>query len=178
MGVNKVVYGGKTLVDLTPSTVTSDTLLEGTIAFDAAGNKIVGTMTAGSGADVDVSALVPKVGDRGELAGWNACAIYEVTSTLDLTIDASSPDDIRVVVLEGGVVNLHFGNCFSSYVKNILLMIDGGSVNVTFGDGMIPDTFFQDFVLELPLGAYNQILVVAYGDETGGLGFVKNKIIL
>lgn len=178
MGVNKVVYGGKTLVDLTPSTVTSDTLLEGTIAFDAAGNKIVGTFAAGGGADVDVSSLVPKVGDRGTLAGWNACPTYEVTSTLDLTVDGSSPDDMVIVATSGGVVNLHFGACSFSYVKNILLMIEGGSVNVTFDDSMLPETFFQDFVMELPLGAYNHILVYTYGDEAGGMGFVKNEILM
>lgn len=47
MGVNKVIYGDKVIVDLTPSTVTIDTLAEGVIAFDASGNKIVGEMVAG-----------------------------------------------------------------------------------------------------------------------------------
>ena len=48
MGINKVIYGNQVLVDLTPSTVTIDSLLEGTIAFDASGNKIVGVLTAGT----------------------------------------------------------------------------------------------------------------------------------
>jgi hypothetical protein len=48
MGINKVIYGNQVLVDLTPSTVTIDTLLEGTVAFDASGNKIVGVLTAGN----------------------------------------------------------------------------------------------------------------------------------
>lgn len=44
MPCSKVVYGGETLIDLTNVTVTADTLAEGVIALDAAGNDVVGTM--------------------------------------------------------------------------------------------------------------------------------------
>ena len=44
MAVNKVTYGGKTLIDLTGDTVTADTLAEGVTAHDASGAEIVGTM--------------------------------------------------------------------------------------------------------------------------------------
>lgn len=47
MGVNKVIYDGLTLIDLTEDTVSSDTLLSGFTAHDKAGNRIVGTMSAG-----------------------------------------------------------------------------------------------------------------------------------
>lgn len=43
MAVNKVVYDGKTLIDLTSDTVTEDKLLVGTTAHDKAGNLITGT---------------------------------------------------------------------------------------------------------------------------------------
>ncbi len=46
MAVNKVVYSGQTLVDLTSDTVTADTLAEGVTAHNASGNKITGTMKA------------------------------------------------------------------------------------------------------------------------------------
>ena len=42
MGVSKVVYNKKTLVDLTNSTVTEDTLIKGATAFNAKGEKITG----------------------------------------------------------------------------------------------------------------------------------------
>lgn len=42
MGVNKIVYGGRTLIDLTGVTVTPDTLAEGVTAYDAKGNLIIG----------------------------------------------------------------------------------------------------------------------------------------
>ena len=43
MGVNKVVFGDETLVDLTSDTVTPDTLVKGATAHDASGERITGT---------------------------------------------------------------------------------------------------------------------------------------
>ena len=43
MGVNKVVCNGKTLVDLTGTTVTPETLVKGATAFNKKGVKITGT---------------------------------------------------------------------------------------------------------------------------------------
>ena len=42
MAVNKVIYGGRTLIDLTSITVTPETLAEGVIAINAKGEIIVG----------------------------------------------------------------------------------------------------------------------------------------
>lgn len=47
MAVNKVIYAGETLIDLTGVTVTPETLAEGATALDASGEPIVGTMTGG-----------------------------------------------------------------------------------------------------------------------------------
>lgn len=47
MAVNKVVYGGNTLVDLSGDTVTPETLLAGIIAHDKSGAVITGLMEAG-----------------------------------------------------------------------------------------------------------------------------------
>lgn len=44
MGVSKVVYGGKTLIDLTGDTVTEDKLLKGATAHDRSGQRIVGAL--------------------------------------------------------------------------------------------------------------------------------------
>ena len=43
MSVNKVIYGGNTLIDLTADTVTADKLLSGITAHDKAGDVIEGT---------------------------------------------------------------------------------------------------------------------------------------
>ena len=44
MAINKVVYGATTLIDITDSTVTADGLAEGMVAYNAKGERIVGTM--------------------------------------------------------------------------------------------------------------------------------------
>ncbi len=44
MAVNKVVFGGETIINLTNDTVTPDTLAEGVTAHDASGNAITGRM--------------------------------------------------------------------------------------------------------------------------------------
>lgn len=43
MGVSKVVYGGETLIDLTPDTIKADKLLKGYTAHGADGEAITGT---------------------------------------------------------------------------------------------------------------------------------------
>ena len=44
MAVNKVVYDGETIIDLTDSTVSPASLAEGETAYDASGTKVTGTM--------------------------------------------------------------------------------------------------------------------------------------
>lgn len=43
MAVNRVVYGTTVLIDISDSTVTPETLAEGVIAYNAKGERIVGT---------------------------------------------------------------------------------------------------------------------------------------
>lgn len=43
MAVSKVVYGTTVLIDISDSTVTPETLAEGVIAYNAKGERIVGT---------------------------------------------------------------------------------------------------------------------------------------
>lgn len=45
MAINKVIYGGNVLIDLTGDTITPDKLAEGVKAHDASGASIVGTNT-------------------------------------------------------------------------------------------------------------------------------------
>ena len=44
MGVNKVVYDGKTLIDISDSTLTAADLLEGLVAYNAKGERILGEL--------------------------------------------------------------------------------------------------------------------------------------
>lgn len=44
MPVNKVIYNNETLIDISDSTLTSETLLKGVVAYDKSGNKITGSL--------------------------------------------------------------------------------------------------------------------------------------
>lgn len=43
MSINKVIYNGKTLIDISDSTVTDDNIEEGLIAYSGDGKRVVGT---------------------------------------------------------------------------------------------------------------------------------------
>lgn len=61
MAVNKVVFSGNTLIDLTGDTVTPENLAQGVTAHDASGNPIVGKMTSGGSASSDLPAGYERV---------------------------------------------------------------------------------------------------------------------
>ena len=60
MAINKVIYDGKTLVDLTADTVTADKILKGYTAHDKAGDAITGTSTLDSDT-TDATASVSEI---------------------------------------------------------------------------------------------------------------------
>ena len=45
MAINKVIYGGETLIDLTSDTVVAEKMLDGYTAHDKSGALITGTCT-------------------------------------------------------------------------------------------------------------------------------------
>ena len=49
MAINKVIYAGYVLIDISDATVTPETLAEGVVAYNAKGERIVGTMKQGGG---------------------------------------------------------------------------------------------------------------------------------
>ena len=75
MSINKVVYGGKTLIDLTGDTVTADKILKGFTSHGKDGDLLTGTCTY----DVDSSDATAAVAEilkgktsyvRGKKTDW------------------------------------------------------------------------------------------------------------
>lgn len=93
MGVNQVIYGGNTLIDLTNDTVTAETLAEGVTAHDASGEQIIGTMTASSddgGVDIELPLSIENGGTgattaEGALANLGAAPSKHEHSADDIT---------------------------------------------------------------------------------------------
>ena len=58
MAINKVIYHGNVLIDLTMLTVTPETLAEGTVAINAAGELIIGTAKISKGTSATLGTAV------------------------------------------------------------------------------------------------------------------------
>lgn len=73
MGVNKVVFGEVSIMDISDSTVTPETLAEGVVAYNAAGERVVGTMKTNT--DPLAGKTIVLIGDslmtgEGWTGGW------------------------------------------------------------------------------------------------------------
>ncbi len=78
MAVNKVVYDGKTLIDLTADTVIPEKLAKGYTAHDMSGKAIEGTMESSSGSYTEVDTL--------PTSNIGADAIYATTEQRDVEV--------------------------------------------------------------------------------------------
>lgn len=114
MGVSKVVYGGKTIIDITDTTATEETVAEGMVAYAANGEKITG------------KALVVD-------------SIQAISDAIRLKNDGST-DNYVIADIENAVLNLPFGNIPSYHyaeagrvVKRLLELKTLYPNNICFG---------------------------------------------
>lgn len=105
MAVNKVVYNGETLVDLTNDSVTPETLAEGVTAHDKSGAVITGTMSAGGGG-----------GDSGLPDGYSQVDFIELNGKqlVDTGIIGNQNTRIRTSFTWGSSTQNHVYGCASS----------------------------------------------------------------
>lgn len=105
MGVNQVLYGDTTVMDITDSTVDTNNLLLGEIAYNAAGDRIVGTVDLNSKvnnssvAPVETSPSTADYGIGDEFI-WNG-TLYKVISPIaigdELVVDENIEVDIDIL---------------------------------------------------------------------------------
>lgn len=99
MAVNKVEYGGETLIDLTEDSVTPETLAEGQTAHNARGEKIVGTLPVvdlNSLPTVDKVTGVSSIVEEVDITNYGISskqvgATYYGETSVDIPIDAYIP---------------------------------------------------------------------------------------
>lgn len=123
MGVNKVIYGGNTVIDLTNATATSDTVCTGYTAYGADGNLIIGTasrinryevnvtLPASGWAEGQQTVSVPGMtadasivvgGDLGSEPEYSDCGVYcyaQAEGTLTFISDWAPDTDLVANVL-------------------------------------------------------------------------------
>lgn len=109
MAINKVIYGNDTLIDLTDTTATSDSVLQGNVFYGANGARSVGTLglvtttTNGLMAAIDKAKLDGINISHKTTAEWNSDTSYipalgeiVVYSDQDSYIDATTGETINV----------------------------------------------------------------------------------
>ena len=70
MAVNKVIYGGNILIDLTTDTVTADKLASGITAHDKSGKTITGTNTYDADTQDATAAAAEILSGKNRLCTW------------------------------------------------------------------------------------------------------------
>lgn len=103
--VNKIIYGGNVLLDLTGDTVTPQTLAQGATAHNAAGEQIVGTNPGASGdmkkSDYDPDSNISNVGG---IEAYFTDAVYsDPAETTPESILSTTEEVLRKVYPVGAV---------------------------------------------------------------------------
>ena len=103
--VNKIIYGGNVLLDLTGDTVTPQTLAQGATAHNAAGEQIVGTNPGASG-DMKKSDYDPdsNISNVGRIEAYFTDAVYsDPAETTPESILSTTEEVLRKVYPVGAV---------------------------------------------------------------------------
>ena len=94
MGVNKVQYGSQVLLDISDSTVTPAQLLKGAVAYNAAGEKIAGSLdpmlkSEYGGSGPGIVAMADKASEANSAQSANTAVNAQYAATADTAANAS-----------------------------------------------------------------------------------------
>ena len=88
MSVNKVVYGGRTIIDISDSTVASELLKEGATAYAKTGEKIVGSMPNNGAINTTIDGVNTK--SVTIAAGYTSGGTVALDDTIDDEVDVQA----------------------------------------------------------------------------------------
>ena len=146
MGVNKVMYGSRTVIDISGDTVTPDKLLSGVIGHNASGERIIGTYeSSGSSGGKNVA--------QGTIAGAGSEAVTidtGLTSVSKIIIFRSGSGESGILTLayiDGRVTSV--GVSYGQYISTVSysvgeLAVNGGNVTYTPKSGTTTSNLMQD----------------------------------
>lgn len=167
MAVNKIIYNGETLVDLTSDTVTADSMAAGVRATGADGTKIVG--------------LLPKVAIDNELSLTSTNPVQNKTITAalsNLDIDIATNDEIDNALNLAGSGDLPTGG------GGIVPIALGGTGATTTAGARtnLGVSATTDFAKVAFSGSYNDLtgtptIPTATGDLTNNSGYITSSAL-
>ena len=99
MGANKVQYGSQVLLDISDATVTPDTLLTGESAYNAAGEKIAGSLdpmlkSEYGGSGPGIVAMADKASEANSAESANTAVNAQHAATADTATNASNASQL------------------------------------------------------------------------------------
>lgn len=167
MAVNKIIYNGETLVDLTSDTVTADDLAAGVTATGADGKPVIG--------------LLPKVTIDTELSTTSTNPVQNKTITAalsNLDIDIATNDEIDIALNLAGSGDLPTGG------GGIVPITLGGTGATTIAGARtnLGVSATTDFAKVAFSGSYNDLtgtptIPTATGDLTNNSGYITSNAL-
>ncbi len=135
MGVNKVIYGGNTLIDISDKTVTPETLFEGETAKNAAGDDIVGTFTIAAEMTVQDSLIAQiKSALKGKVSGGGG-----VTTISGVDLHDKSTD-IPNTYISGATIKDYNGWTTTDYIQ-----VEEGKYYLAYSTSAIDAKYCSNF---------------------------------
>lgn len=198
MGVNKVVYGDATVMDISDTTATASDMAEGVTAYGADGEKMTGTMVTTKSYD----ALEDKPSINGvELSGDKSAEDYGISASSSLShlsekkIALIGDSLIRGNGWLGGYANIISEKCPGANVQNYgvsgarLADVDDGSDAPVISDQLgrlslfLPDVVIidgggNDLLTNAPIGnvKYNSVYDGSYSSAADSLNSIFYNI--
>ena len=142
---NKIVYGGKTLIDLTADTVTKETLISGYTAHDKSGAKIIGTATAGGSSGMTEKEYAYEVAKRLSI---DAYVGQEKTSSTEKCIGSAS---LWIYVDGSKIKSITFYAEADKHTTNSYIDWSSEDYNESWEDAEVyfsPTTLKQEFTIK------------------------------
>lgn len=133
MAVNRVDYGGNTLIDLTSDTVTADTLASGATAHDKSGAKITGTAAITVTHSITLSSSEPSGGNEGDvwLVGSGGKGSTEVNIEVSTTFSTGSSSSNISAIIDGSTSTYWQSSSRSSSGTKYILFTLSEAVTLT-----------------------------------------------
>lgn len=139
MAVNKVIYSGEMLLDLTSDTVTADTLLVGYTAHSASGSSITGTYDPSEHDDDEIDRILTAGLTDGYKHFSDDGTIISTTDSEGRVLTKTFSDDFKTCTT---VLTDLSGSVLGKTIKNI--SDDGSTITTTDSKGQTLVKIFSD----------------------------------